>query len=366
MELCEALGACGVRVRIVSQVEGTHTVSSFMPDPKYVHTHFVKLIPFNKRWGLKYSPYFKRQVIDLCRTDKIQIIHDHGIWLPSNHAAANAAHRLRIPRVVHLHGMLQPWALDHRAWKKQFVWWLYQRRDLASASICVVTSSIEAEATRTAGLRQPIAIIPIGVPMPTGEQRPSGDRKIHSALFLSRIHPVKGLLNLVAAWDKARPEGWRMIVAGGNEEGHLQQLERTIRETGLQGDFEVVGHVEGEAKEKLFRGADLFILPSLSENFGLVIGEALSYGVPVITTRGTPWQTLVANHCGWWVEVGVESLAEAIRDATSRSDDDRHEMGERGRMLVENEFSWSSAAAKTIDVYKWILGRGAKPTCVID
>lgn len=366
VELCVALGACGVKVSIVSQAETAPAVRSFTPDPKHVHTHFVKLILSSERGGVTYSPYFKRKVIDLCRQEKIQIIHDHGIWLLSNHAAANAAYRLQIPRVIHLHGMLQPWALEHRAWKKRLAWLFYQRRDMENAALFIATSSLEAEAIRRSGLQQPIAIIAPGVQQPTWEHRLPGGRKIHSALFLSRIHPVKGLLNLVAAWNIARPKDWRMIIAGSDENHHRAEIESAVHDAGLTQYFEFIGPVYGAAKETLYREVDLFILPSFSENFGLVIGEALSYGIPVITTRGAPWQTLATNQCGWWVEAGIESLAEAIQDATSRPDDERHEMGERGRKLIENELSWSSAAAKTMDVYKWILNFSPKPPCIID
>lgn len=157
-----------------------------------------------------------------------------------------------------------------------------------------------------------------------------------------------------------------MIVAGKDEEGHLQQVKRAVNVAGLCEDFEFVGPVYGAAKEKLYREADIFILPSFSENFGIVIGEALSYGVPVITTHGTPWQSLVTNRCGWWVEIGKEALAEALKFSTSLSDLERHDMGERGRKLVEREFSWASAAAKTMDAYQWILGKGAVPSFVMD
>jgi glycosyltransferase involved in cell wall biosynthesis len=115
----------------------------------------------------------------------------------------------------------------------------------------------------------------------------------------------------------------------------------------------------------LYRSADLFVLPSHSENFGLVVAEALASGVPVITTRGTPWEELVAHRCGWWVEKTTDSLAEALRDAMSRTDEERREMGERGRQLIEQKYTWSSVAAQMKSVYEWVLGKAPKPECIV-
>jgi len=365
-DLCIALGTCGAKVILISQVEAAPTVPSLIPDPKYVHTHLVKFSLASDHWGVAYAPSFKRKVADLCRQEGIQIIHDNGLWLPSNHAASRVARRQRIPLVIHPHGMLQPWALSYRAWKKRIAWLLYQRQDLETASLFVATSDQEAEAIRRMGLIQPIALIPNGVHLPTWKAHNRTNREIRRALFLSRIHPIKGLINLVTAWDRVRPEGWRMIVAGRDETGHLEDVKRAVQNKGLQEDFEFVGSVEGEVKERLYRDADLFILPSFSENFSLVVAEALSYGVPVITTRGAPWEGLVKNRCGWWVEVGVQPLAEAIQAATSLSDAERHDMGWRGRSFVSEAFSFREIALEMLAVYDWIRGVGAKPSCILE
>jgi glycosyltransferase involved in cell wall biosynthesis len=364
-DLCLALGACGVRVSIISQAEAVPSTPSLTPDSKYVKSRLVKLSMAGIRRGVMYAPRFKRELTYLCRQESIQIIHDHGLWLPSNHAAARVAHRLRIPLVIHPHGMLQPEALYYRAWKKRIAWLLYQRRDLKIASLFVATADREAEAIRRAGLIQPIALIPNGVPIPALTTHSPVAKEIRQALFLSRIHPIKGLLNLVAAWQHVRPEGWRMIIAGQDERGHLQEVKRAVQASGLQEHFKFIGTVEGEAKERLFREADLFILPSSSENFGLVVAEALSYGVPVITTKGTPWQGLVKNRCGWWVELGVRPLSEAIQAAILLTDAERYAMGRRGRCFVAEAFSFNVIALEMLAVYEWIRGIGAKPSCIL-
>ena len=131
-------------------------------------------------------------------------------------------------------------------------------------------------------------------------------------MFLSRIHPVKGLMNLVAAWERVRPERWRMVVAGPDEGNYLAEVETAVQRAGLERNFDFVGPVAGAAKEKLYREADLFILPTFSENFGMVVTEALSYGVPVITTKGAPWKGLVDHRCGWWLSLWLKPFGRLL------------------------------------------------------
>ena len=230
------------------------------------------------------------------------LLHDNGLWMPGNHHVAMAARKFRIPLVIHPRGMLEPWALHYKGWKKRLALWLYQRRDLETAALLFATAEQEAEGIRRLGLRQPIAVIPNGVKLAVSQPNGAFDERLHpgprTALFLSRIHPIKGLLNLVEAWGRIRPANWRLCLAGPDEGGHLAVVMRRIRESGLETVVEYVGEVEGDTKAALFAKAELFVLPTFSENFGVVVAEALAYGVPVITTHGTPWQGLVTRGCG--------------------------------------------------------------------
>jgi glycosyltransferase involved in cell wall biosynthesis len=130
--------------------------------------------------------------------------------------------------------------------------------------------------------------------------------------------------------------------------------------------IEIVGSVDDEEKWALYRSADLFVLPTLSENFGIVIAEALAAGVPVITTKAAPWQELETHRCGWWIDTGTAPLIEALRHAMSLSEDERRAMGARGRALVETNYSWDQIAGRMIAVYEWLLGRRSRPDCVYD
>jgi len=181
---------------------------------------------------------------------------------------------------------------------------------------------------------------------------------------LSRIHPVKGLLDLVEAWHAVRPHGWRMVIAGGDENGHLDEVRTEIGKRKLEHEFTFVGEVRDEAKWDLYRSADLFVLPTKSENFGIVIAEALAAGTPVITTKGTPWEELQTHRCGWWVEPNAGAVAGALRQACNLSDKERQVMGDRGRKLIEDKYTWPAAAKQMLAVYQWMLGLAEMRECV--
>lgn len=361
--LCQTVARLGVQVDLISQTWTYLTDDeNLIPPPDHVTTFLAPA--YRLPWqGKLWSPAFRGLVDRACNKQGAVLLHDHGLWLPTNHSAAIVARSRGIPLIISPRGMLQPWALNHRALKKQLAWVLYQRRDLQSAQVLHATAPHEAENLRRIGLTQPIAVIPNGVDLPSGVEPLRWTEGHRLALFLSRVHPVKGLLNLVDAWGMVRPAGWRMLIAGPDEDGHRAVVEERIRAAGLMADFEFVGPVDGERKAELYRKVHIFVLPSFTENFGVVVAEALAHGIPVVTTRGTPWSDLVSQDCGWWVETSPESLAEALRAATDLSDADRLAMGERGRTYVQR-YNWEAIAKDTLALYRWVLGQGERPACV--
>jgi glycosyltransferase involved in cell wall biosynthesis len=172
------------------------------------------------------------------------------------------------------------------------------------------------------------------------------------------------LLNLVTAWTDLRPKGWELLIVGPDEGGHSAELQATVAAAGMQRDILFPGEAWGDARTDLYAGSDLFVLPSFSENFGLVIAEALSCEVPVITTRATPWQELQDLRCGWWIETGVDPLMRALREAFSLPPQALHEMGRRGRQLIESNYTWEPIGRQMLEVYEWMLGRREQPACV--
>jgi glycosyltransferase involved in cell wall biosynthesis len=283
------------------------------------------------------------------------ILHDNGMWLPHNHRIANLAARHKIPRVVSTRGMLEPWAINHKWGKKRVAWWLYQRRDLKRAHCHHATAEAEGRNVQCLGLGVPVRVIPNGVDLPeldTGAER-RRDRK--TALFLGRIYPVKGLPMLIRAWARVRPQNWHLHIAGPDEAGHLTAVKNEVLATGLSETVSFLGPISGPTKQAAFLDADLFVLPTYSESFGMSIAEALAHGVPVLTTTGAPWPMLQEHGCGWWVDATVDAVAEALREATTSDTETLQAMGRKGREFVNAEYRWERIAGQFVATYRSLL-----------
>lgn len=349
------------------ELDVTLLTQSFNGEPSVASAGNVnrRLIESPSRHALRFGLPVRRELKGLMRLQTPALIHSHGLWTPVNHWAAVEARQHGIPLILQPRGMLEPWALNHKASKKKLAMALFQRRDLEFARLLVATSAVEHENIRKLGLRQPVAVVPNGVDLnvgPFSARAASADRR-RVALFLSRVHPVKGLVNLVRAWAQIAPAGWRLCIAGPDEAGHLKEVLALVQKLGVQDSVDYVGPVDGADKSALYSAADVFVLPTFTENFGVVVAEALAHGRPVITTRGAPWADLQTFGCGWWVDIGVDPLAQALREAMALGDDERRAMGARGRDYVRR-YDWGDIARQTMDVYRWVLEQGPRPDCV--
>ena len=327
---------------------------------------------------------------------KPDIVHLHGMWSLSLHQCTTICRKKNIPYVIAPRGMLEPWSLKQKWLKKRIARWLYQDRDLKCAAALHATAESEAEQFRKLGFKNPIIVSPNGVNVPTnGEwgmgngERKSGEKR--RVLFLSRMHPKKGVMELVEAWNRLAVSRESSVVSGwvcelvytvnGDFEREYEakvkkrivELEMSYQDTDgtihsspssspspltsspPSPNFIFTGALNDDEKWKAYARADLLVLPTYSENFGIVVAEALWAGVPVITTKGAPWQELETRKCGWWIDVGVGPLANVLKDAMSLTDVERHEMGERGRRLVEEKYTWDAVVKVMVKGYEEVL-----------
>ena len=288
------------------------------------------------------------------RPRDFDVVHVHGLWDREVFWASGWALQSGIPLVWSPHGMLAPWALRNRWWKKFVPWHLYVRRRLARAAAIHVTAKQEAEWVRGLGFANSTPVIPLGTDVAKVQVRPplQSGPKPHTLLFVGRLHPVKGLENLLAAWKKASvgTMGWRLRLVGCGTVDYEERLKQIMRNNQIDA-VELAGAKYGSELEQEYAAADCLILPSFTENFGGVVIDALAHGVPVITSKFTPWQE-VDELCGWWRGNTVEELGAALEEMMSLSDAARYEMGLKGRALVERKYTWTAVAEKMREVYR--------------
>ena len=171
---------------------------------------------------------------------------------------------------------------------------------------------------------------------------------------------------LLPAWRavQGRFPRWRLQIVGPDNGGYLAKMRRLAGELRLE-RIEFSGALFGGQKWQAYGEADLFVLPTYSENFGMSVAEALAAGTPAIVTKGAPWPGLEKHGAGWWVDIGVDPLVACFEDALCRSPDNLGEMGRRGRNWMEAEYSWSQVSRQMAETYRWILKGGSTPKWVI-
>jgi glycosyltransferase involved in cell wall biosynthesis len=378
--------------------------------------------------GRGWCPRFRRVLME--EAAKADIVHNHGLWMWPNAYAREAAVAAGKPLIISPRGMLEAWSLGRSKLRKAVAWRLFEKKNLQSAAMFHATAASEAESIREASKRlrdeeskrpkvkETIAEVPIvvaanGVDLPDLNSRPGREvleekfpelKNRRWVVFMSRLHPKKGIDVLLRAWARQNVEhgAWSMehregesrrderpkdqepersrtadspkangarlnrgqtkrcpllVLAGSDLIGYRREVEKMVRELGVQDSVVITGELQGEMKDALLANAEVFVLPSYSENFGIVVAEAMAWGRSVIASTGTPWQEVAEVGAGWWVEPGEEPLAKALAEAMGKRPQELEAMGAKGRALVEERYTWAAPARKLIEAYSGLTGR---------
>lgn len=293
-----------------------------------------------------------------------EIIHSNGIWMLPTVYPAIAKRGTKCKLVFCPRGGLSKAALSRSKIKKFLMGHLGgQYMALRETDMFHAASMKELLEIRALGYKQPIALVPNGIDVPEVEHKPfTGERR--KLVFFGRIHKTKAVDHLVAAWGNVAnkfPE-WSLEIAGPDC-GAVPMLKEMIAERNIpRVDF--VGELHGIDKYKFLAAADLYVLPSLTENFGITIAEALACGTPVIASHGCPWERLDEKGCGWWIGLGEESLTSQLEKSLLEEPEILKQMGERGISWMRSEYIWDSIGLKMKKAYEWICKGGAKPDFV--
>lgn len=310
------------------------------------------------------SPTMKKWIQAEVLNSNVDLVHNHSLWMMPNVYPGAICRASRTPLIVSPRGTLSRWAMQNGSFFKKVFWPLAQRPVLESVTCFHATAYSEYEDIRRLGFRQPVAIIPNGIDIPIVHQNePETNRTL---LFLGRIHPKKGLEMLLPAWKVLQQKfpDWQLKIIGPDNHGHQTKMQELSERLGLQ-RIEFCEPRYGKAKTESFVGADLFVLPTYSENFGMAVAEALAAGVPAVVTRGAPWAELEKHNAGWWVDISVEGLVVGLSNAMAKDRDELSSMGQRGRAWMASEYSWSEIGKHMLQTYEWILHGGNTPDWVL-
>ncbi len=313
------------------------------------------------------SPSFSRkEIAKYLAEEKFELIQIQSMWEWPYHKVMAEARKQCIPYIITPRGMLEPWSLSQKKWKKKLAWWLYQRNDVQKSACVFTTAKMEADHVGELGITTCKAIIPNGIETDGYPCKSSVGHVKKQVLFLSRIHVKKGIELLFEAWKRIHTDyqDWQLLVIGNGETEYIHSLENRVESLGLKDSIKILPPVFGEAKIKVYQESALFCLPSFSENFGMVIAEAMSCGTPVITTTNCPWEILNETNTGWCIDLSVDNLEHALREAMWMDANALYDMGQKASKLIFDNFDYRSITRKTLRLYEWLLNGGEKPEFV--
>lgn len=368
-DLASALGRAGSPVTVYgAECRGRTSIGHIFKPP----THWVGS-PGLWLGGLSWSPKLKAQLNERLR--EADVIHNHSVWMLPNHYSSRAARDANRPVMITAHGTLEPWALRNSRWKKRAAGLLFQDRDLKRADCIHVNSERELAGVRAYGLTQPVAVIPNGVDLCEFEGLPSPEVFVEAfpatrgkkiALFMARLHVKKGLEHLIRGWADLHEEfsEWQLVIAGPDR-GFASAAQRLVQELAVDASVTFTGNLAGEQRLAALSAASLFVQPSFSEGFSMAVLEALACRLPVLLTPGCNFGAAIKADAGIEVAANSQATAAGLRQLLEMTDSARREMGQRGRKLVEEEYTWDRVAEQTLDVYHWLTGKRSAPATIV-
>lgn len=371
--LCKALNELDVDTEILSieyyESEVNSVVESYNLKWKSFKYNFIK--------KTRYSKSLKKYLDKEFQNNNDKIIHTHNLWNYIPYIAYKQSRKYNIPYIVAIRGALYKWSLEQSKLQKKIAWKLFQKKVLQNASCIHVTEIKEMEAVRALGIKTPIAIVPNGINLEEfGNMKNKTDAKqsldLNIAkkyiLFMSRIHPKKGLEYLVNAWVKIASQytEWDLLIVGPQyDKKYMDKIVNIIDSHSLKDRVAFTGMLIGEDRMDAFAASDLFVLSSHTENFGIAIAEAMAAKLPVITTHGTPWEEIEEKDAGWWVKLTQENINKSLYDAISLNDIELKQKGLNGFELIQN-YEWKYQAKKMKKLYEYVLYDIEKPDFVYE
>lgn len=349
-------------------VESYILANNYQDNPNIASDEWIQTINLKTKPFFEYSHRFK----NLINKSEYDLLHIHSIYSYPVSIAARIAKQKHTPYVIAPRGSLYESAQKNSFFSfiiKTIFNELILYSDLEHASAIQATCEEEKKQIRRLGVKAPIAVIPNAISIPSVMPTISNPSRFRLC-FLGRINPIKNIDGLLRAWHSAgfhNQDDSELVIIGDATLGKEQQYLKALHE--LERDLRIknvswLGAIMGSKKTALLNDCSYLILPSHSENFGMVVLEALIQGVPVVASRETPWSDLNDFNCGWWINNSVEEMGKTIRELYKLSTKDRMQMGINGQLYVKDHFSIDAISVMIKRLYEWILYGGAKPSFV--
>lgn len=300
---------------------------------------------------------FKKKIYLLKKKiENFDICHIYGGWTLFHIKTFLIAYSLKKKIIIHPLGFFEPWSLNQKKIKKKIALKMYQSKFLLKSNLIHCASKLEEKNILKLGKTLKTKVMPYGILNKFIKKKIKKKKITKKAIFFSRIHKKKGIENLINAWMKVNNSDWCLDIYGpAGDKEYLQQLKLSIQKNDK---IKILNPIFNTNKKfKTFKKYDFMILPTFSENFGFIILESLARGLPVLTTKNTPWGDIKKKDLGWISSNSIHSLIRILKKIFNDSNENNNYFYIKSKNAISyaKNFSWNLVSKKYVNVYKKLL-----------
>lgn len=365
LELAQALGKHGIQVDVVTT---NANADSCLNVP--LQTWMTEI---GKAYRIQYFPYWQLSDYKISRTlanwlfqhvTDYDLVHTNAIFSLPTSLAHWACQWHQIPYIMTPRGMLEPWALAYKAWKKQSYYTLIEKPALQQARAIQVLTVPEADSVR-ALVATPTIVIPNGIHRQEFENLPEPEyfyqkfpdlRNRSLILFMGRIDPKKGLDLLASAFARVQKQfpHSHLVIAGPDNTGFFEKTHSYFAANGCIDQVTFTGMLSGTLKYAALAAATLYVAPSYSEGFSMSVLEGLAAGLPCVITTGCNFPEAAIAQIAHVVDIQANAIADALLHCLEEPEKAKM-MGDRARQFIFENYTWNQIAINLMNIYQSIL-----------